>query len=311
MSDMADDSSTVDIWVVTVCLNDVLGLTRTLWSIAGQEGVRLGVVIADGGSSDGSLEMANAFAEFWPATFVLPGPDSGIYHGMNRGLAATPGDPFVWFLNAGDFFTDGRAVCRVLDSRTTSTVWLGGPIATVRPSGAVDGITAVPCVGLSEQDVLPAQPSMMTRKSVISNCGGFREDLRLAADSLLVQQLADTHHLTVYSEPAVYFGLGGRSSSNIALTLSELRAGASSPASFSAKWYRERQVIAKTRLRHMLHAMEMKLPPSLAAGPLNHRRLAKLEYVAHWPHPQVRHGSIQCCHENAVRFASRLIEHST
>lgn len=308
MSKHLGGAGAVDVWIVTVCLNDVVGLSRTLWSIEGQQGVRLGVIIADGGSDDGSLQMARAFAHSRTDTVVLPGPDRGIYHGMNRGLAAVPGDAFVWFLNAGDFFTDGEAAARSLSSMTSESVWLGGPMVAVRPSGALDGVTAVPCVESSARPVLPAQPSMITRKSAITRLGGFRENLRLAADGLLVQQLAETHRLTVYPEPAVYFGLGGRSSSNIALTLRELRAGDSTRAGTSAKPLRERLIIAKTRLRHAQYAMELKLPIS-SVGRLDRWRSTRCDHAAHWPHPQVKPGSIECCYESAARFYDNLNGH--
>lgn len=88
----------------TVCLNDIEGLKKTIDSIQRlkeQPDSKIQLIIADGGSQDGSAEFAlrNETVDLF-----LKGPDRGIYHGMNKILDQADGD-FIIFMNAGDYFS--------------------------------------------------------------------------------------------------------------------------------------------------------------------------------------------------------------
>jgi hypothetical protein len=285
-----------DLWILTVCLNDKHGLAQTLWSIAGQVGIRVGVVIADGGSRDGSLEVAQAFAKYWPLAKLLPGPDRGIYDGMNRALEQVPETALVWFLNAGDFFTDPYAASRTISIASDPSCWLGGPIISVRPSGRMDSITATPRLTDDGRDVLPSQPSVIARKSAIAQAGGLREDLRLASDGLLIEGLASRFPFVPYDTPAVFFGLGGRSAQHIAQTLTEFRQYSNLRGRRQAVWLEDQIVVVKTRARNRLFELERE------SSALRHlmkkwktRKTQEASKAPHWPHQRLDDASVDCC----------------
>ena len=305
MSNHLDGAGAVDAWIATVCLNDVVGLSRTLWSIAGQEGVRLGVVIADGGSMDGSLELALAYKRRNPATIVLPGPDGGIYQGMNRALAAVPEDTNVWFLNAGDFFTDSRAASRVIKIVGGDALWAGGPILPVRPSGLISDPTSLPRIGKGTNAILPAQPSIVAKKSVWEDEGGFREDLRLASDGVLIAKIAQRHEVRVYESPSVFFMLGGRSSANIRRTIRELRSASPSSNENGVRGMADSWTVAKTRARSFAFAIEHRLNRLGFKWLLPER--TSVAHFPHWLHPRPRPDGIRCCEEAGRRFGSLVL----
>ena len=87
--------------VVTVAMNDVHGLARTIDSVAQQCYKNIQYVVIDGGSSDGSLELVES--KKLVIDIMLSEPDEGIYHAMNKALSLADGE-WVIFMNAGDVF---------------------------------------------------------------------------------------------------------------------------------------------------------------------------------------------------------------
>lgn len=90
----------ITIDIVCVCLNDRPGLSATLRSIAAQSYESLKVIVVDGGSTDGSVELLGKQTAIKNLDWST-GSDGGIYDAMNKGLERSSGD-FVMFLNAGD-----------------------------------------------------------------------------------------------------------------------------------------------------------------------------------------------------------------
>ena len=92
--------------IVTVSLNDCERLTHTLHSLSEiYNDARFEVIVADGGSADTTSEAVASFSGFENFKFYSA-PDTGIYDGMNRGLAHASGD-WVLFLNCGDVLCMG------------------------------------------------------------------------------------------------------------------------------------------------------------------------------------------------------------
>jgi glycosyltransferase involved in cell wall biosynthesis len=71
------------------------------------------LVLVDGGSTDGTLDIANGFATELGARLVLhSGPDQGPYDAMNRGVAMASG-AWLLFLGADDSLHDVETLARV------------------------------------------------------------------------------------------------------------------------------------------------------------------------------------------------------
>ncbi len=87
------------ITVITVTLNAAAVVGDALRSVLAQQHEDVELVLVDGGSSDGTLDVVHALAG--SRARVLAGPDAGIYDAMNKGIAAARGDA-LFFLNADD-----------------------------------------------------------------------------------------------------------------------------------------------------------------------------------------------------------------
>jgi len=82
--------------VITVYKNNLRDLLATGMSLMMLEA---NWIIVSGSGNDEELLRGNILREFE----YLPGPDRGIYHGMNRGIELAPkSSKMFWFLNAGD-----------------------------------------------------------------------------------------------------------------------------------------------------------------------------------------------------------------
>jgi glycosyltransferase involved in cell wall biosynthesis len=85
--------------VIIVVLRSKEELARLIESILPHRNEELEIVVIDGGSADGTVELLQSFDEridYWVSE-----PDAGIYDAMNKGLRAASGE-YVLHLNAGD-----------------------------------------------------------------------------------------------------------------------------------------------------------------------------------------------------------------
>ena len=89
--------------IITINLNNRQGLEKTLISVINQSITDYQLVVIDGGSTDGSINIIRALSHkihYW-----ISEPDRGIYHAMNKGLAQA-GGRYCLFLNSGDWLTE-------------------------------------------------------------------------------------------------------------------------------------------------------------------------------------------------------------
>ena len=108
--------------IVMPCLNGAGTILGSLDSIRDQGASQLQVVVADGGSSDGTLDLLKIRRDVeWHSE-----PDLGLSDAFNRGVAMASGDIIGW-LNADDVYLPGAlfAVQEAFDAHPTLT-WLTG-----------------------------------------------------------------------------------------------------------------------------------------------------------------------------------------
>lgn len=93
--------------IITVNLNNLDGLKKTVSSVLNQTYKDFEFIIIDGGSTDGSKEYINQISEH--LTLWVSEPDKGIYNAMNKGIRMAKGD-YTSFLNSGDIFFDNQTL---------------------------------------------------------------------------------------------------------------------------------------------------------------------------------------------------------
>ncbi|MGY5850390.1 glycosyltransferase family 2 protein [Salegentibacter sp. F14] len=96
--------------ILTVNLNNLEGLKKTMHSVFGQNWQEFEYIIIDGGSTDGSkeyIEFHNPKIDHWVSE-----PDKGIYNAMNKGIKMASGE-YLLFLNSGDSICENDILLRV------------------------------------------------------------------------------------------------------------------------------------------------------------------------------------------------------
>ena len=87
--------------IITVVFNAAQEIEITLKSIFEQNYINKEVIVIDGGSTDGTLEIISKFKH--KIDFFTTEQDSGVYDAMNKGIKVAGGE-WICFMNAGDVF---------------------------------------------------------------------------------------------------------------------------------------------------------------------------------------------------------------
>ena len=95
--------------IVTVVINDLIGLEKTMQSIFIQSYKDYGWIVCDGGSDEKTIEFLESLDE---SVRWVSERDQGIYDAMNHGVSMSTGD-YVVFMNAGDTFHDSDTLAKV------------------------------------------------------------------------------------------------------------------------------------------------------------------------------------------------------
>jgi glycosyltransferase involved in cell wall biosynthesis len=96
--------------IITVSYNAKDDLEKTVRSVAKQDYSRINYIIIDGGSRDGTVEMADKYKD--KINIFVSEKDNGIYDAMNKGISRVK-EGYLNFLNAGDEFVSGSTVSDV------------------------------------------------------------------------------------------------------------------------------------------------------------------------------------------------------
>ncbi len=102
--------------IITINYNNAEGLRKTLESVGAQTCQELEHVIVDGGSTDGSRELIEQYADTakYPVKWVSE-PDAGIYNAMNKGIRMATSE-YIEILNSADWLYDDKVVEKMLQA---------------------------------------------------------------------------------------------------------------------------------------------------------------------------------------------------
>ncbi|MEL6497729.1 MAG: glycosyltransferase family 2 protein [Planctomycetota bacterium] len=152
-------------------------------------------IIADGGSTDGTLERAKRSrdAAASPISAVIEGPDRGQSHAINRGFRAARGQWFSW-LNADDRFMPdaAAAVSRLAEESSGKCDVLVGRCDFADETGSVVFAPERPDLSDARDLLLPlsrwfagsciVQPEAFIRSRAFDSVGGLVESNHFAMD---------------------------------------------------------------------------------------------------------------------------------
>ena len=98
--------------VITVCLNVVETIEKTILSVLNQTYKDIEYIVIDGESKDGTLQIIDKYLNHTRIELIVE-KDTGIYNAMNKGVRMCHGD-YIIFLNSGDIFCNNSVIERIV-----------------------------------------------------------------------------------------------------------------------------------------------------------------------------------------------------
>lgn len=168
--------------IITVNLNNRDGLQKTIESVVSQTFKDFEWMVIDGGSTDGSKELIEQYADHF--AYWVSEPDKGIYNAMNKGVRMAKGD-YLQFLNSGDWLWDSHILQNVFSNNDVdNTDILYGKCLVHDTNGEVfeygphyDIFTPFSLVYSTI-----SHPASFTRRNLFDRVGIFDETFRIAGD---------------------------------------------------------------------------------------------------------------------------------
>ena len=181
--------------LILTTLNNSDLLPLTLASIFDQDYPHLEIVIKDGGSTDGTLDIIKEAAAHRDITWTS-GPDKGIYDAMNQGYELSSGSIVAFF---NDQFATTDAVSKLVAAIDTAGDCIGAHADLVYVAdGRVVRFWRTGD-GNIYQGWLPAHPTMFLKREVYEKYGLYNTDFRLSSDyEYMIRILKDKQNKLAY-----------------------------------------------------------------------------------------------------------------
>jgi glycosyltransferase involved in cell wall biosynthesis len=214
--------------VITAVHNNRETISAALDSALGQSGVDIELVVIDGGSTDGTLEVLRSYAD--RLHVLVSEPDRGIYDALNKGIQRASGE-VVGFLHSDDMFADAGVLSRIAAAFADPGVGaVYGDLLYVRKDNPDQVVRYWRSGEFSGRRLgwgwMPPHPTLYIRRHVYEQHGLFDTSFRIAADYDFILRTLGQNRVGVCYIPEVLVkmrvgGASNRSLSNIMRKSSE------------------------------------------------------------------------------------------
>lgn len=207
--------------VVTVCRNSASTIGRTLESFFAQHHPDKELVVIDGASTDGTLNIVRSFGP--ERLTLISEPDQGIYDAMNKGLRAFRGEA-VGFLNSDDCFSDAEALGAIADGLAECDIVFGNLdiVTSHEHRRVIRRWRARPYVrGAFKRGWMPPHPTFYCHRQVVESVGPFDLRYHVAADYDFMLRCLELTSFTARSIDRILVDQlhGGRSTSGLGASI--------------------------------------------------------------------------------------------
>lgn len=202
--------------VITAVYNSAKTLQRCIDSFASQDYPYKELVIVDGGSSDGSVDIIKRnehLISYWESK-----PDRGVYHAWNKALDHITGD-WIHFLGSDDVYSAPDVFSRVvkwLKSREPHVRVVYGRVAVVTQTGKFLEIMGEPWQTAKptfNKTMSTGHAGVFYHRSLFAIHGKFDESFRIAGDyEFLLREMKSGNDAIFMPDIVVFTTVGGLSS---------------------------------------------------------------------------------------------------
>jgi glycosyltransferase involved in cell wall biosynthesis len=169
--------------VITPCLNGALHIGDAVQSVLMQGCADVEHIVADGGSTDGTLEILRGYSHLK----ILSSPDHGMYDALNRALVVAGGE-FIGILNCDDCYANDAFASVAEEFCDESVMAVAGDAITFRSTGHGTE-SVVDRLSPADADLLfrstlgnPSINAWFFRASVFAVLGPFDTSFTVAGD---------------------------------------------------------------------------------------------------------------------------------
>jgi glycosyltransferase involved in cell wall biosynthesis len=184
--------------IITPSFQQAAFIERTIRSVLDQDYDDLEYLIVDGGSTDGSVDIIQRYADrlaWWTSE-----PDHGQTDALNKGLRRATGD-IIAYINSDDYYLPGAFTAAVDALTHTDALWAVGASRFVDADGNTTEIWRPEIPSPPSRAVMAAGPwgvpqaSTFWRRACFDRYGHFREDMHYVFDTEYGLRLAFAGHL--------------------------------------------------------------------------------------------------------------------
>ena len=171
--------------IVTPSLNQAVFLERTIRSVVDQEYENLEYLVVDGGSTDGSIEIIERYAD--RLAWWVTEPDEGQTDALNKGLDHATGE-IVAYINSDDYYLPGAFDDAVAALNASEALWAVGAARFVDSAGRVTEVwrPEPPPPARHWWILYPwgvPQAATFWRREAFQRYGNFRRDMHYVFDT--------------------------------------------------------------------------------------------------------------------------------
>ncbi len=185
--------------VIVPVLNEEENLPAIFRTLAEQEGVRLELILSDGGSTDGSVELMRRMGEEAPFSLNVVEGGQGRGRQMNSGAASSRGETLL-FMHADSRFRDPHALRSALDLLDREITSGGDERVAGHFSLRFDRNGASPSLPyyfyeckarLNRRDCSHGDQGIMLRRTHFAEAGFFAESLPMLSETRFTEKLRE------------------------------------------------------------------------------------------------------------------------
>jgi glycosyltransferase involved in cell wall biosynthesis len=199
--------------IITINLNNALGLRKTIESVINQTSHDFEYIIIDGGSSDSSVQVIQEYK--LKITHWLSEPDGGIYNAMNKGIVLAKGE-YCQFLNSGDWLVSSEVTSLMLENLPDCNIIYGNMLKKLL-NGEIIKNKEIPLNSfLTFYTGALNHSSAYIRRSLFEKYGLYDENLKIVSDwKFYLKAIVLNNEKVCYRDiDLTYFDMSGISSTD-------------------------------------------------------------------------------------------------
>ena len=208
--------------IITVCLNSIKTIEKTINSVINQNNPNFEYIIIDGGSDDGTLAVIKRYRQHI-ACFISE-QDSGVYDAMNKGIRAASGD-VIAFLNSDDWYPEDTVdmVLKEFDEADCDIVY--GNRYLVEKEGAFVTLNQIELdIDELRFEMILYHQAVFAKARIFNQIGSFDTKFKVAADyDWLLKAYNNGMSFRYLKRPLVYFSYGGISKTEVFQGVGEMK----------------------------------------------------------------------------------------